>query len=429
VACLVAGAALLGVGVAASAQELSIPVMVQTRPEIPGVRFALDGKEFVANQHGLAVTTVPSSGTYELAVLSPRIEGEGASHSFTLWSEGERIPSRALDVSSFTLLEAGFDTTRHVTFSFTDQSGEAIEPDRIGQATIAEVDRDNRYRIDAGRPTSLIASRAMANENGVALEPVSYRLIEAAVDGKNVYNLESNIEIGIDSAAGIPVALSQGARGDPVESAPSATPSSEDGRRGLEWTVSAALMGLLFAIVTGVWLWRNLGGRGLLQGSFHASWEITRWGGGPTAVEANDAGGRVPGWAGKKDSGRSGVDHLLRVHMKNGRIIDGWSRSASQTSEDEALTLFRVEQVYDQDGNEVVSSPLDVFLPRSQVARIEHIDAWTDPPPSIGPSADVVRLEENHMRKPKPSAKETVDLRSATSKKTGKPQRSKNRSA
>ena len=37
------GAALLGLGVTASAQEPFIPVMVETLPQVPGARFALDG--------------------------------------------------------------------------------------------------------------------------------------------------------------------------------------------------------------------------------------------------------------------------------------------------------------------------------------------------------------------------------------------------
>jgi hypothetical protein len=106
--------------------------------------------------------------------------------------------------------------------------------------------------------------------------------------------------------------------------------------------------------------------------------------------------------------------------MKSGRVIDGWTRPTSETIDDPVLTLFRIEYVYDQNGTEVVSSPLDVFLLLSQVARIEHIDSSTGPPPNIGPSADVVRLEEK---------KEAVDLRDITSRKASKRRRSKDRSA
>ncbi|MDQ3217865.1 MAG: hypothetical protein M3Q18_08475, partial [Actinomycetota bacterium] len=147
-AAFVATATLLGFGARASAQELSIPVMVQTRPQVPGARFALDGTEFVANQHGLAVTTVAEPGTYELAVLSPRVEVGGTSHSFSVWTGGERVSSRPLEVGSFTLLEAGFDTTRAVTFRFADQSGTVIEPGRVDHASIGESDGDNRYRLN-----------------------------------------------------------------------------------------------------------------------------------------------------------------------------------------------------------------------------------------------------------------------------------------
>lgn len=424
-ASLVAGATLLGSGASASAQELSIPVMVQTRPQIPGARFALDGTEFVANQHGLAVTTVAASGTYELTVMSLSLEVEGASHSFSIWTGGERASSRPLEVDSFTLVEAGFDTTRDVSFGFTDQSGTAIEPSRVDHATIVESDGDNRYRINGGQPTSVIASRAVPNGTGVALQPVSYRLIEAVVDGRNVYDLESDIEVGTDSNVGIPVALSTEPREAPAEPSASATQRSDEGGGALPWGVPAILIGLL-AVVGCAWMGRaNLVGAGRQWGPPPAPWESRTWPPWRRTEGPGDVVGQLPGQA----EWRVGVDHYLRAHMKNGRIIDGWTRPTSQTVDDQVLRLFRVEHVYDQNGNEVVSSPLDVFLLRSQIARIENIDVWTGPPPSIGPSADVVRLEENHVRKPRASDRKAVDLHDASSKKATKPQRSKDRPA
>ena len=385
---LVAGASLVGVGAAASAQELSIPVMVQTRPAIPGARFALDGTEFVANQHGLAVTTVVAPGTYELAVSSPTIEVEGASHSFSVWTGGERVFSRPLEVDSFTLLEAGFDTTRAVSFGFTDQNGTAIESGRIDHATIVESDGDTRYRINQGQPTPVVASRAVPNATGVTVLPVSYRLIEAVVDGRPVSGMESGIEAGVDSAVSISVALptdpgDQPAKARDEQAAPDSSPP-ESNSRSLSVVVGGvflAILSSLFIVLAGAWLQRR---RPRHQ-----------------TGRAGDAA-PLPGQPEDAEWSPAG-NQYLRVHMSNDRIVDGWTRPISQPVDDQVLHLVRVQHVYNRDGDEVASTPLDVFLVRSQIARIEHIDASTAPPPSTRPTADVVRLEEDQPRKQRKS--------------------------
>jgi len=410
---LIAGE-LVGVGAAASAQEPSIPVMVQTRPAIPGARFALDGTEFVANQHGLAVTTVAAPGTFELAVSSPTIEVEGASHSFSVWTGGERVSSRPLEVDSFTLLEAGFDTIRAVSFGFTDQDGTTIEPGRIGHATIVESDGDTRYRINGGQPASVTASRAVQTGTGVTLLPVSYRLIKAVVDGRPVSGMESDIEVGFDSAVSIPVALpaepgDQPAKARDEPAAPDSSPPESNSRSlsVVVWGVFLAILSSLFIVLAGAWLQRRRPRHQTGRAGDAA----------PLPGQTEDAEWPLAG------------NQCLRVHMSNGRIIDGWTGPISQPVDDQVLHLVRVQHVYNRDGDEVASTPLDIFLVRSQIARIEHVDASTAPPPSTDPTADVVRLEENQLRKPTASAKETVDLRTPSSKKGTKSRKSKGRSA
>jgi hypothetical protein len=473
---LVAGASLVGVGATASAQELSIPVMVQTRPAIPGARFALDGTEFVANQHGLAVTTVAAPGTYELAVSSPTIEVEGASHSFSVWTGGERVSSRPLAVDSFTLLEAGFDTIRAVSFGFTDQDGTPIESDRIDHATIVETDGDTRYRIKGGQPASVIASRAVPTNTGITLLPVSYRLIEAVVDGRPVSGMESAFEVGVDSAVSIPVAVPAEPGDQPAEAtdevvAPNSPPTESSSRSlgVVAWGVFLAILSSLLIVLAGAALqrrWPDSGrllrgvGSGLVErivGGPATPTEKAKWARADVVARAlrrlqkklagqrsrlstmtwparhqtdraDDAAAPIQGETEEAERPIAGNQNL-RVHMISGRIIDGWTGPISQPGDDEVLHLVRVQHVYDRDGDEVASTPLDMFLVRSQIARIEHIDASTAPPPSTGPTADVVRLEENQLRKQDAPAEETVDLRTSSSKKGTKSRKSKGRSA
>ena len=472
---LVAGASLVGVAATASAQELSIPVMVQTRPAIPGARFALDGTEFVADQHGLAVTTVAAPGTYELAVSSPTIEVEGASYSFSVWTGGERVSSRPLEVDSFTMLEAGFDTIRAVSFGFTDQDGTTIESDRIDHATIVESDGDTRYRINGGQPASVMASRAVPTNTGVTLLPVSYRLIEAVVDGRPVSGMESAFEV-VDSAVSVPVAVPAKPGDQPAEArdevvAPNSSPSESNSRSlgVVAWGVFLAILSSLFIVLAGAWLQRRWPDSGrLLRDVGNGLVERIRGGpatprekakGAPADVLAKAlrrlqeklAGHRsrltTMTWPARHQTGQAGDadaiilgeteeaewpiagNQYLRVHMGNGRIIDGWTGPISQPVDDQVLHLVRVQHVYDREGDEVASTPLDMFLVRSRIARIEYIDTSTAPPPSTGPTADVVRLEEGQLGKHDAPDKETVDLRTPSSKKGMKSRKSKGRSA
>jgi hypothetical protein len=458
---LVAGASPAGVGAEASAQELSIPVMVQTRPPIPGARFALNGTEFVANQYGLAVTTVAAPGTYELAISSPTIGVEGASYSFSVWTGGERVSSRPLEVDSFTRLEAGFDTIRAVSFGFTDQYGTPIESNRIDHATIVESDGDTHYRINGSRPASVMASRAVPTNTGVTLLPVSYRLIEAVVDGRLVSGMEAAIEVGVDSAVSIPVAVPADPGDQPAEAgeevvAPTSSPTESNSRSLGAVTLGAvlAILSSLLIVLAGAWLQRRRpdSGRllrdvrsGLVErivGSPATPTEKAKWARAdllvkaltrlqeklaghrsrlttmtwPARHRAGDAGAPLQGETEEAGQPMAGT-HYLRVHMSSGRIIDGWTGPISQPGDDQVLNLVRVQHVYNRDGDEVTSIPLDIFLVRSQIARIEHIDPSTAPPPNTGPTADVVRLEQ------------TVDLRAPRSKRGPKSRKSKGRSA
>ncbi len=53
-------------------QEGNVPVMIQTVPKLQGIRFALSGHTFTSDKHGLALTTVPHPGTYQLQVMGPK---------------------------------------------------------------------------------------------------------------------------------------------------------------------------------------------------------------------------------------------------------------------------------------------------------------------------------------------------------------------
>jgi hypothetical protein len=63
----------------------------------------------------------------------------------------------------------------------------------------------------------------------------------------------------------------------------------------------------------------------------------------------------------------------VRVHLRDGRRIDGW-RKGEGLSEDSRVMVLDVESVHDSTGVELASTPLDSFVLPLQIERIEKLD-------------------------------------------------------
>jgi hypothetical protein len=75
----------------------------------------------------------------------------------------------------------------------------------------------------------------------------------------------------------------------------------------------------------------------------------------------------------RRGSARNGAagEHV-RVHLNDGRCIQGWKRDSRST--DQRVLILDVETVFDASGREVGSTPLDRFLLPPQIERIEPLD-------------------------------------------------------
>jgi hypothetical protein len=163
--------------------DLDIPIMVQTVPSLPGARFTLDGRAFVADEHGLALITVNEGGTFGLqAPARIRLE-EGTRVEFARWSDDVFDPEREVSVDSFTYLEAGFDTLRRVTPTFRDGDGNALEP--VRSVTLVD-DLGVERTHEGGAPLWLRTERVVAAGEGLRRQPVTYKLGELRVAGGTV---------------------------------------------------------------------------------------------------------------------------------------------------------------------------------------------------------------------------------------------------
>jgi hypothetical protein len=167
---------------ASAAQDLDIPIMIQTVPALPGARFSLDERTFRADEHGLALITVDAPGTYRLAVEpSPAAPG-GLEARFERWLDGSRAPERSLEVTSFTFTEAGFTTSAEVTPIFVGSSGAALDPERIDALELTD-DRGAEALYDQARTLELVASRIVSTPERLRAEDVTYRVTALAKDG------------------------------------------------------------------------------------------------------------------------------------------------------------------------------------------------------------------------------------------------------
>jgi hypothetical protein len=167
---------------AQEADEGDIPLMVYTVPKLPGVEFLLDGRPFVSDSNGVALTTVNEPGTYELRVRSVYRESAGAKFSFSMWSDGVESRTRDVEIGSFLSLQAGFDTSYRA--GFEDQQGHSIDSGMVDTVTVVDENGESRSFSPAEQPW-LKATRVVPGEVGLAHEDATYLVDRVLIDGAN----------------------------------------------------------------------------------------------------------------------------------------------------------------------------------------------------------------------------------------------------
>jgi hypothetical protein len=68
----------------------------------------------------------------------------------------------------------------------------------------------------------------------------------------------------------------------------------------------------------------------------------------------------------------NGTGQHVRVHLNDGRCIEGWKKDSRAS--DQRVLILDIDAVYDAEGRELVSTPLDRFLLPPQIERIEPLD-------------------------------------------------------
>jgi hypothetical protein len=415
-AALFALGALSSFGAEARAQDLDIPLMIQTVPELPGVRFSLEGRSFEADGDGLALITVDRPGDYALEVEPRRPLPGGGVAEFVRWSDGSEASRRTVSISSFTFLEAGFEPSYRVTPRFVDPSGEPIDAGAVEGMTVEHGDEEVT-RWTPGRPLLLEASIITSGDEGLRVEPVSHAIDSiqfqdervpgpaqapfVAAPDRTVWTVEIplyDLRVAVVDALlrrplDVPVELhypdgrtrivSPEASGEVLVG--SLPPGSYEARGtvggislGGDATVPTdapvgvsvvtAVDATIVAVVVGLVVLGTLLARG---------WRPRRGrAGAPSVSDAPPIPAANP---------RPRREHV-RVRLDRGRVIEGWRERVDRPDDRPAVWVLDVERVFDAQGREVEIIPRDSFVLAAHVVEVESLEE-----PS---QARVIHLEE-----------------------------------
>ncbi|MFN2491183.1 MAG: hypothetical protein ABR529_15930 [Actinomycetota bacterium] len=357
---------------AAHSQELDIPVMVQTVPELPGARFMLDGTAFTADENGLALVTVDSPGTFDLVAPKGVALADGGRAEFSLWSDGGATRARAVPVESFTLLEAGFDVSYGVTPRLEGPDGAPLP--RVASVTFVD-DSGETTRWSGTGELRALGQRVVVGGEGLETRSVGHRV--ESIRGSEA-TLEAPGETFVSEPAGewvIEVSSSAPAPDAASEAAPEGSAGEGEGASLLAQAVGAALAALVVALVL-LRLGRRTRARPRPASSDAA----------PSVADERPPLSTAPG--GTRLPPAPGRQHL-RVRMLSGRVVEGW-RNARSARDDERVLMLNVSRVFDPEGEEIPSAPADSFLVTSMIVEVEAVDEDYEP----SQEATTIRLDD-----------------------------------
>jgi hypothetical protein len=153
--------------------EAQVPPTIRTVPEVPGMRFAVDGHRFAADRSGVA--TPPAAlrrGSASLRALDTEV-APGVRARFDRWYAGRRI--------------AAIDLYHRVGVGFADLNGNAVAPDAVAALTLRGSD-GSRHVLAGGRRVWLRGNRVVPESRGRTSTRLYYTADRVLVAGSNVVN-------------------------------------------------------------------------------------------------------------------------------------------------------------------------------------------------------------------------------------------------
>lgn len=170
-----------------SLRILPAEVRVQTIPAIAGVTFELDGRRFVSEADGSAVTTVNEIGDHQLQVLAEEYKAPAQRLEFGRWLEESFDPTKTIKVPNNDVIQVGLNVFQLVGQSFVDPEGNPVADGRITSFTIRS-DKGDVFEFADGQPHWIPASRTVRRINGLEETRLLYSVLSVMVNGSNVVN-------------------------------------------------------------------------------------------------------------------------------------------------------------------------------------------------------------------------------------------------
>jgi hypothetical protein len=166
----------------ALADRRETPLMIQTAPAAPGIRFELDGKRFRSDAHGLALIRVRHRGLYRLKVIDDAMSHQDRRKVFVGWSDGPTVLSRNIKIDTFTWMRAMFEVSYRVRPRFTDANGNDISAPRI-DALVLRSEDGTKTTLSGGGPYWITGERAGSKSDADYSKTISYLVAAVVVDG------------------------------------------------------------------------------------------------------------------------------------------------------------------------------------------------------------------------------------------------------
>jgi hypothetical protein len=170
------------------------PLTVLTVPPIPGARFAVFGREFVANEEGTARTVITKTERAELdrdrdahlTVIAPDYDlATGTRARFAGWYDRGYRFSRADWTGDVRV--AAFDVDHLTSFSFVDPAGDVVDPGRVALLELTS-ETGARFVTDPRNPVWLRGTEVTSRGDDFDVRDIEYRVSKVSVLGTNVVN-------------------------------------------------------------------------------------------------------------------------------------------------------------------------------------------------------------------------------------------------
>jgi phospholipase C len=169
---MVAGLAAMPAAAGAQAPKaVAIPPVIQTVPEVPGMRFSANGIQFRADSEGRAHPPPRLVGSRGSLQAIPTEISSGVRAGFDRWYRGRAIAAVNLD--------------HRVELGFVDLDGNRVDPDVVQSVTLTG-SNGRRHVLGGGTPLWLQGNRVVPETQGRKSTAVSYAAEEVVVGGSSV---------------------------------------------------------------------------------------------------------------------------------------------------------------------------------------------------------------------------------------------------